>query len=64
MAGALEVQLGGINHYEGVPATRAYLGDPVQPLTKAHIERAVRLMLWASGLGVFLSLGWLLTVMR
>jgi adenosylcobinamide-phosphate synthase len=62
MAGALGVQLGGINYYEGLPIERPLLGDPDQPLTRAHIGMAVALMLWTSLAGAILSIGCLLMV--
>ncbi len=62
MAGALGVQLGGTNRYDGVPIERHYLGDPNQPLTRAHIGRALTLMICTSLIGGLLGMGWLLMV--
>ena len=62
MAGALGVQLGGANRYDGVLVERPCLGDPVQPLTRTHIGMALRLMLWTSLTGVLLGMGWLFMV--
>ncbi len=60
MAGALGVQLGGMNYYDGLPVERPCLGDPVQPLTRAHIGQALALMIWTSFIGMLLGIGWLL----
>ncbi len=62
MAGALGVQLGGTNRYDGLPIERPCLGDPNQPLTRAHIGRALTLMIWTSLIGVLFGMGWLLMV--
>jgi adenosylcobinamide-phosphate synthase len=48
-AGALGVQLGGVNHYRGVESRKAYMGDPVRPLVVEEFCRARRL-LYVSGL--------------
>ncbi len=47
VAGALGVRLGGTNYYQGVPSRRPYLGDPCNPLERAHIKAALDLMHWA-----------------
>ncbi|UOF89804.1 adenosylcobinamide-phosphate synthase CbiB [Fodinisporobacter ferrooxydans] len=44
MAGALGIQLGGLNFYQGIPSMRAKLGDPLHPLSPLHIQDAVRVM--------------------
>jgi adenosylcobinamide-phosphate synthase len=62
MAGALGVQLGGLNHYDGLLVERPYLGDPDQPLTRTHIGMALTLMIWTSLAGVLLGMGWLFMV--
>ena len=60
MAGALHVQLGGINLYRGVPSVRPQLGDDGEPLTVLHIDRALTLTLAASASAVSFATGWLL----
>lgn len=60
MAGALGVQLGGMNFYDGLPVTRSCLGDAVQPLAGEHIGFALRLMVWASLLGLALGMGFVM----
>jgi adenosylcobinamide-phosphate synthase len=64
MAGALGVQLGGLNHYDGLPVQRPCLGDPDRPLARAHIGMALTLMIWTSLAGVLLGMAWLLMVKR
>jgi adenosylcobinamide-phosphate synthase len=46
-AGAIGVQLGGVNFYQGKPNVKATLGDPAIPLTRDAYPR-VRMLLYAS----------------
>lgn len=48
VAGALNIQLGGINSYFGVPHFRAYMGDPIETLRPQHILSAIRMMYTAT----------------
>jgi len=57
MAGALGVRLGGVSSYCGVPSSKPFLGDPLEPLGKAHIRRAVALMAATYLLAALLFLG-------
>jgi len=43
-AGAMEIQLGGLNYYDGQPEYLPTLGDDKQPLTARHIRQANLLM--------------------
>ena len=45
VAGALGVQLGGLNYYDGEPLRKPFIGEPREPLRPAHIWRANVLML-------------------
>jgi adenosylcobinamide-phosphate synthase len=45
VAGALGVQLGGLNYYFGQPSFRATIGDPVRELEERDIPKANALML-------------------
>lgn len=56
MAGALGVQLGGVNYYAGEPCDKPTLGDPLVPLAPHHIRKANALMLLAAGLFLALCL--------
>lgn len=55
MAGALGIELGGLNCYEGEPLPKPTIGEPLTPLKATHIPAANALML-ASAL-IFLGLG-------
>lgn len=48
VAGALNVQLGGLNYYFGIPHFRAYMGDPNESLQASHILAAIRMMYTAT----------------
>ncbi len=48
MAGALGIQLGGVNEYAGRVEERATLGDLGSPLTSSFIPLALQLMVFAS----------------
>ncbi len=54
VAGALEIQLGGINFYQGRPSLRPYLGDPLRILEPLDIRKTLHLMYGA--LAIFLIL--------
>lgn len=45
-AGALGIQLGGLNYYGGVPCRKHQMGDPLVPITRAIFPR-VRILLYA-----------------
>jgi adenosylcobinamide-phosphate synthase len=49
MAGALGVQLGGVNYYDGQPLEKPTLGDALVPLSVRHIPLANALMLVTAG---------------
>jgi len=55
MAGALGVQLVGVNYYEGEPLAKPTIGDPTIPLSPRHILQANLLMFTTAGL--FLAAG-------
>lgn len=46
-AAALNVQVGGINWYRGVAKPKPLLGDAVQPITAATLDRALQLTRWS-----------------
>lgn len=48
MAGALQVQLGGLNFYKGRPSPTPSLGEPSKPLSPRTIAESIRLMYAAS----------------
>ncbi len=52
VAGALGIQLGGLNYYQGKPEERARLGDAVEPLEVWHVEQTIKLLYLSTGLFV------------
>jgi adenosylcobinamide-phosphate synthase len=50
MAGALGVQVGGVNYYDGQPLEKPTIGDASVPLAAQHIPAANALMFASSGL--------------
>ncbi len=58
MAGALGIQLGGLNYYQGVPSNRAKLGDPTRSIHAQDILETVKVMKLVSLLFLlFLTIG-------
>ena len=60
VAGALGVQFGGLNFYAGEACERPRMGDPGEPVTRAHILSANALMFItaALALGLFVGARW------
>jgi adenosylcobinamide-phosphate synthase len=50
MAGALGVQLGGVNYYDGQPLEKPTIGEAAVPLSPRHIRLANALMFVSAGL--------------
>ncbi|MBI2119879.1 MAG: cobalamin biosynthesis protein CobD [Elusimicrobia bacterium] len=48
MAGALQIQLGGLNTYENVPLQTPYLGFAEKELSVEHIAKSIKLMFMGS----------------
>lgn len=57
MAGALGVQLGGTNYYDGEPSEKPRIGDPAAPLSREHIRKANALMFVGCWLFLAAALG-------
>ena len=56
MAGTLGVQLGGVSHYQGSESVKAFLGDPIEPLSIA-VYRKARFVLYGVA-GIATALTW------
>lgn len=55
MAGALGVQLGGTNYYDGLAYERPVMGDGTRILTPDDIRNALRIMTMTALLGLGLA---------
>jgi len=56
MAGALGVQLGGLNYYDGQPQERPRIGEGRRILDRQDIETASRILMASYGLGCLLAI--------
>ena len=56
MAGALGIQLGGVNYYDGCRQERPRMGDQIKVLARSDIDDALQIMLISYGLGLVLAL--------
>jgi adenosylcobinamide-phosphate synthase len=56
VAGALEIQLGGVNTYFGIPSHRAELGDPIRTIQPEDIKKTIQIMKQVSLLFLLVSL--------
>lgn len=54
VAGALGIQLGGLNYYFGQPSMRQVMGDPINPIDRKSIIRANALMLVTAAIAALL----------
>lgn len=57
MAGAMGIQLGGLNYYFGQPSPKPTLGEPLVELTKKHISQTIKLMFCTTALAAIAFLG-------
>ncbi|RED89318.1 adenosylcobinamide-phosphate synthase CbiB [Cohnella phaseoli] len=64
VAGALGVQLGGLNYYKGIASDRARMGEPLHSLKAEHIRLTVRIMYVSSIIFVIVASGAVLAVAR
>lgn len=54
MAGLLGVRIGGTNYYFGSPVEKPTIGDPENPLERAHVGDAVRIMITTAVLALII----------
>jgi len=56
VAGALEIQLGGVNYYRGTVSNRAIMGDAKRPLEIRHIYYSLHIMVAVCSLVIMLGM--------
>jgi len=56
IAGALEIQLGGVNYYRGIASNRAIMGDAKRSLEIRHIYYSLYIMAAVSALFIMLGM--------
>lgn len=62
VAGALGIRLGGENYYFGRSSFRQYMGEPIELLTRKHIEKTIKIMYMVTWLAVGLFTGILMLI--
>ena len=50
IAGALGIQLGGVNFYDSMPVRKPFIGDKKNPLDMKHIKESIRICYICSAL--------------
>jgi adenosylcobinamide-phosphate synthase len=58
VAGALGVQLGGLNYYNGVPSRKPFLGDAVVPLRRETFGQVRKILYLSEAIFVLICLRW------
>jgi adenosylcobinamide-phosphate synthase len=56
MAGALGVQLGGLNYYFGQPSQKPFIGDRIRDLERKDVKDAWKILYLSSFLMLLLAL--------
>jgi adenosylcobinamide-phosphate synthase len=62
VAGALGIQLGGTNYYQGIPSHRAKMGEAHRPIEPNDIKETVDIMKWVSFFFLLVCLLGILTI--
>lgn len=55
MAGALKIQLGGLNYYNATPILKPFIGEKIYPLEIRHIQESMRIAYLCSFLSLFMG---------